>query len=92
MKAMHEDKKENPPKTFAEILKEHTRLCRETMQKGRAILEDAQKATGAESKIHLAKLAGGYFDAVNDANIIFERKFGRELETLQAYLENKSRQ
>lgn len=76
-------------KTFAQILKKHTKFCSDKMRTIRELLNGAKNVTDPEARLILSRLADRYFAEINEASQLFESKFEGELKTLQTLSENQ---
>lgn len=76
-------------KTFAQLLNEHLKFCGDKMRTARELLDSAKNVTDPEARYVMARLTDKYFAEIDEANQLFESKFGRELKTLQTISEDQ---
>jgi len=75
-------------KTFAQIFKEHLKLCSDKMRTIRELLNSAKNVTDPEARYILTRLTDKYFAEIDEASQLFDSKFGRELKNIQTISED----
>ena len=76
-------------KTFAKLFSEHLEFCSSKTRTIRELLNGAKNTTDPEARYIMARLTDKYFAEIDEANQLFESKFGRELKTLQTISEDQ---
>jgi len=82
---MNKKKKEKPPKSFAEIIKEHNKLCRAMLSKANDMYSEANKAfkNGDHKKSErLVKKAEKYLELVDETMEEFDASYKKTLKLL----------
>jgi len=91
---MDKDKKENPPKTFAEKMNEHTKSNEAMLNKVSRLLSQVRKTTmddnNCKEKERLIERTEKYLKLVEKTMLEFETNHEKELRALELYLKNNS--